>query len=592
MGWRTACLAAALLILLSAPLAAEAPRILLPESPLEDEPEDPVPAGPAAPEDDTGPETGIRTAPLPDLTIDDIGTLEPGTGGLPRDIWSGTSRTALRHLLDLIPGPSPFHVLNDLRQRLLLTAATAPPGDGGHSGALIRARADALFRGGDLARLSGFLDLLPIDYRDEALHQLATVTYFLAHDGSEASRRRGCAVTDLWLPQSQDSFWQKAQIYCDAIAGNWARVDYATRILLELGAQDDRFFMLTDAMQQQPAGNAELGPAPLSRLDGALITAGGLTLSDTDLLRLPDWMLTAYHHAAPPVSPESRLALAERAERAGLLSPADLISLYLELPAETVAADGAEARAETGSDALEGAALYRIMLSHVSPVARAQAIKHALGLALARGTFATAARLYARHVRAMSPDPALGWFAADAAVLLVAAGHDDLALPWLSLARQESAATPAAQADWHRAWPAIRLATGDSLVARDAERLDSWLDWARATDQDGARGRAPVILALMEAVGGPVPETVWLDLTEAPSHPASVAGLALTRALGAALRAGRKGEALALVLILAGSGDPDHRPPGDLVTAVSALAELGLETEARRLAFEIAVTLP
>ena len=65
--------------------------------------------------------------------------------------------------------------------------------------------------------------------------------------------------------------------------------------------------------------------------------------------------------------------------------------------------------------------------------------------------------------------------------------------------------------------------------------------------------------------------------------------MAVSRALVNARDAGRVGEAIALVLIAVGSEPLATLPSATLVDAVAALHGLGLEGEARRLAFEIAV---
>ena len=601
---RLSCLFAILLLLAPGGLSAREPRTLLPGETRIDQPAAPGRTG--AKQDDTGAGTtrpggseagqtgraGIQVDRLEAIPVDDIGTLTPETGGFPADLWSGSPRATVLRLLGLLPGPSRFHVLNDLRRRLLLTAAAAPGDGNGEEGRVLRARAGALFRAGDLAALSGLLDRLPPDHDREDLHQLAVTTRLLVRDPSGSARQRGCTDASHWLARSRDPFWQKVKIACDAAAGNWSGVDYATRILIELGHEEDRFLLLADAALQQLDEPVELAAGELEGIDGAMLVLGRLALADPDIARLPAWILAGYQQSEPPLPEELRIALAQATERAGLLPTHDLVAVYLAPAARSDPSQqgepGMEASGESdGTDAVRRPIeLVLAMLSHESPVARAQATRRVLERARARGTVADVGRLHTLQTP-IHPDPALGWFAADAALLHVAAGDSGQAGPWLALAERESTASPAGEAGWHRVWPMLRIAAGGEILDRSAARLESWL---AAVDTPAARQRAARLLALMEALGEDVPWTVWRDLAEV--HGEAAAGPALPRALSAAVEAGRLGEALAFVLVLAGPGEPGTRSTGNLVSAVAALRELGLEREARQLALDIALTIP
>ncbi len=603
---RLACQLSILLILVPVGLSAQEPRPLLPGGTLIEEPaprtpddEEPDDAGadagpPAA--GDSGPgqtvRTGIQVDRLLAIPVDDIGTLTPESGGFAADLWSGVPRPTVLRLLDLVPGPSGFHVLNELRRRLLLTAAAAPAGKAGTEGQVLRARADALFRSGDLDALSALLDRLPPDHDREDLHQLAVTTRLLALDPSGTARQRACSDASHWLARSLDPFWQKAKIACDTAAENWSGVDYATRILIELGHAEDRFLLLADATLQQLDEPVNLAAAELAGIDGAMLVLGRLALADPDTGHLPAWILAGYHQSRPPLPENQRIALARRAEHAGLVPTQDLVEAYLAPPNP----GGPAEQEEPGADApgqidvedepRRSIELVLAMLSHASPIARAQATRQVLERARARGTVAAVGRLLTLQLP-IRPDPALGWFAADAALLQVASGETREVRPWLALAEREGSVSAVGEARWHRVWPAIRIATGDEILSWSAPRLEAWME--RADTPEG-RLRAARLLALLDVFGDQVPSTAWRDLAQVTAE--TGAGPAVPRALAAALEAGRFGEALALVLVLAGSGEPGTRSIGDLVAAVAALRALGLEDEARRLAFDIAITGP
>jgi hypothetical protein len=205
------------------------------------------------------------------------------------------------------------------------------------------------------------------------------------------------------------------------------------------------------------------------------------------------------------------------------------------------------------------------------------------------------ARIYAPIVREFEVSSQLGWFAADAALLLVAAGDLEAARPWLGVAEREAAFGPEAGDAWHRVWPLVRLVAGDTLLEWQAKQLQGWWNRTRVNDPQGANQKAALLFGLLSALADPVPSTAWRGLIgENRSMGFAAPGLAIgpdlavTRTLSDAIDQGRLGEAVALILITLGTSKFDAMSPVVLVNTVSALKDLGLEQDARLLAFEIA----
>ncbi len=627
-GWRAsrlAAAAAALLLLLAAGAAgAQAPRPLLPEGPLELDrggaraaPDAPEPAAPppaaapvaaapapaiAAPEPPGGEDAaagpakaGIGVGGLAGVALETVGTLDAASGGFPHDMWAGTPRAVVARLVDLMPAAMASPAARDLRRRLLLTAAEAPAGPEGPAGdSLLAARARALFRGGEVAAARRLLGAAAPLHRDEALARLAADAAFLA---GGAGLARACAAAGDWVALSGDAYWQKARAFCAAANGEWERAEFGVRLLVELGEEDEVFLALMRRLSGEEGSAPGMDAAALRPLDVAMARAARVALPVAGAEEAPAWALAAYADD-PAVAADFRLAMAERAERRGAVAAADLATLYAATAPGDPAGDGDEAAAAPWGPA-DRAALYRAALAQNSPFGRAQAIAQASGIAAARGSLAATARLYAPMLRGIAPESAFGWFAADAALLHVAAGGGvDAARRWMALARREAALDAQARAGWDRAWPAIRLAAGGAEP--EPARLSAWLD---DRPEGSARGTA-LVLGLFEALGDPVPETAWRGLAmarepegappdgngagDAPAARPGF-GFAAARALAEAARAGRLGETVALAILAAGTRPFAAAPAADLAGAVAALRTVGLEDEARRLAFEIAL---
>ncbi|HET6470060.1 MAG TPA: hypothetical protein VFG43_16925, partial [Geminicoccaceae bacterium] len=173
---------------------------------------------------------------------------------------------------------------------------------------------------------------------------------------------------------------------------------------------------------------------------------------------------------------------------------------------------------------------------------------------------------------ALPPERALAW-AADALVpILLAAGESERAGEWLALLAEAARPT------------AAELAAADALLPYRAllGRLDATAIEALAGEE--------ALLALIDGLGVAVPAGSWLRALEArpaaPTRPAPP--LAVWRGLERAVADGRRGEALAWLLLLL-DGAPEAASPPALASALRALGALGLEREALALAAATAV---
>ncbi len=563
----------AIVAVLTPALAQQAPRPLLPDRPLN------LQTAPAPAPADSMPSKPGTTAVKSDIAIDaldavateNVGALDAAAGGFDIELWADTPRRIIEQLMVGIPRTMPSPALRDLRRRLLLSVARIPPATSPVTGSLVLKRARILFDAGDFRSLERLFAQVSVQHHEEPLAQLKANMALLSDDLPHA-----CVIAAGWLDRSQDFFWQKLRIFCDAMAGAIERVDLGMQMLGELGVEDDMFFALMPHLVGRSPDHAPVVAGPLRALDIAILRGAQGQLPEPDdpdalpLAYLPTYLQASSDRAA------IRIALAERGERFGLVDVADLARIYQ--PEETGPAGGSRA------------ARYRAALAQTSIFGQAQAIMDAGMAAAEEGQIGQTARLFAPLIRTMQPEPELGWFSPMAATILLADNDHVGARHWIGLAKREAPFDTEVQAAWFRAWPLVRLAAGDALTEWDPAGLQNWRMLMKESDPESELAKTVLLYGLMDALGDPVPPTVWRTLID-PVRPrfGQTADIVTLRALSAARDAGRVGEAVALVLVAIGESVPLSSPPLVLCDAVRTLKGLGLEDDARRLAFEIAI---
>jgi hypothetical protein len=588
------------------PVLAQTPRSLLPTEPLNlrDFPSPDMKSAPspgvkatdteAFPGIDAGltakpGKLGIDVGVLGLVALENVGTIDATSGGFAADMWLGTPRETIDVLMRMLPTTSSSRVLADLRRRLLLSTAAVPhPSELANESFLLR-RVSTLFQTGDLTSVQALLSVVPPTHQEEALSKLTADVAFLTNDLFKA-----CDASAGWVEHSQDRYWQKALVFCEALNGAWERVDFGMRLLIELGEDDELFFALMRRIGGEPDSLSSLGHGSLRPLDVAMARAARSTLPEVPDGAPAAWLLRGFMED-PGVPLRARIAIVEQAEWAGVAKPEELTRIYGEMQVSPELLESALSVANADPGPRGRALLFRATRAQGSAFGRAQAIGQARQIASSRHLFGQMARIYAPIVREFKVGSQLGWFAADAALLLVATGDLEAARPWLGVAEREAAFGSEAGDAWHRIWPLVRLAAGDTLLEWRTSQLQGWWDRTRINDPQTADQKAALLFGLLSALSDPVPSTAWRSLigenkSQGVTAPSWAKGpdLAVTHTLSNAIDQGRLGEAVALILITLGTSKFDAISPVVLVNAVSALKDLGLVQDARLLAFEIA----
>jgi hypothetical protein len=286
----------------------------------------------------------------------------------------------------------------------------------------------------------------------------------------------------------------------------------------------------------------------------------------------------------PSLVADERLAVAERAFLLGALSADGLAEQY-----GAAAPDGADIRRQiaTAWGTRTRAHAYQALRAQDTPE-RGQ-ILDALWRAAEGSERFLIALPFAAAFAELPVERSRERLAPSAARALLAAERPIPAARWYSLLGADAAADPQARADLVALTPLFALAGfgGSGAVPDfDSEAMDAWL----AATPDG-QAKAARLLALLEGIGVPVPETAWQRLLAAPDPGSAPAPAApLWRALEDAAADRHLGETVLLALYMLG-GQPQAAHPEALAAGLRALRSVGLNQEARAIAMATALQM-
>jgi hypothetical protein len=529
---------------------------------------------------DTPAAGGIQVETLGSFDRGGVGLLDDGDGGLGAGMWQDSDRDLVAGLLATLPVASTSPAQQDLTRRLLLSTATPPAGEGGD---LIGARLQRLLAAGQVD------DVLALAER--AALNASSASEPATRAVAEANLLSGrtdpaCAIADARLATAEDGYWQQLATFCLALADKRSQVDFNIDLLREIGTKDDAYFALLPAVMGGKARLKSL-PAPTPLHMAMLDEAGVKPPADMlDGAGPPIWRALALDTDTPmPL----RLAAAERAAAAGALPVETLAEAYRAVPFAADKLAGAEqaARDEPGPET--NALLLQAASAEADPAAQARLVQLALAAAQRQGDrYPLLARIYRPMLAALTPSAAMTWFAQDAGRALLAAGDLDGALGWFRSAHIGASNREAvALAAVVELWPLLTVADDAERVGYGEETLDTWWQ-VRQEEADPARfGRAQALLAGLQVTGRPVRETaLWQSVAPVATETAPVPSPQIAVALADAAAAGRGGETVLLALHALGDNGPGNRHISTVATVAAALAQAGLEKEARRIMVE------
>lgn len=569
----------------AAELAQTAPPVRL-QAPRSVTPEEPKPAPVAEPAPGRVAEKPFDVAPAPPIDIDSLGALDEARGGFPASVWQGSQRRSLQSLVTALPNAMSSPTLRSLKRKLLMTAASVPEAASGAADtkSFMTLRANVLFASGELAGSMELINAVPSRGEHPDLARIQIEGLLLAYDNAGA-----CALARTAIARFQDAYWQKALIFCQALAGDHGKAGLGLGLLREMQTEDDPAFVrLVAALGGDAKSVVESLPRP-QPLHLAMLRAARQNLP-RDALNSADLAALRIVATSPNASLDLRLAAAERAEAAGVVTAEALGLIYDSVPFTPEQLGGAATVANLDAGPRGRALLYRAARAQAAPPARTALLQRSLGLGKKWEEYLTAVRVTLPMLLEIAPSDETATLAPALTRAMLAAGRPAEARAWFALV-QDAAKTKEDAAKAEAAlWPLVRLAAGDQAGPWEARRLKDWLAAAVKPEDKAAMDRAALLFTLLVAAGETVDAADWAPLmVDFKFQDAAMPAPSLWLGLRAASRAGRVGETILESLVMLGDRFPQASSPYVLAEALSALRAVGLGVEARALALEAAL---
>ncbi|MEQ8602713.1 MAG: hypothetical protein RIB45_05295 [Marivibrio sp.] len=539
----------------------------------------------------SGPEA-VEVAPLSAPSADAVGLIDATSGGLPADMWAGTSRALAYRGLSALPSEIRSQAGRRLAVRLLTSAAPAPAGDQTPAaGDFLAARIDALVAIGALQAALALAETTQAVAETPALIKARTDARLASGDIPGA-----CADARPMSQRSDAPFWQKLLIFCQAAAGATGEAEFGLGLLAEMGVDDPLFVRLADAVVRgEPIDLIDADPGAFAALHAAMAQVAGAAPPDAVAMEGGGPAVAALVAAKPQA-----LGLAEAAVWRGVLDPARLAELYAGADFEPAQLDSPLTAARDLPGAQARALLYQSLAIQSAPAAKAELLTAALTTAARDGVYPIGATVFSDQLMQLDAGSGLAFFAETASRALFAVGAFSQAERWRALvearAVNEAAAGDGAGAAMRtaaaRLWPLARLAGTASPQEGEAERLAAFESALQARAPDRAadltlRLYLPLLVLAPETEA--VREALAAQALAGGLVEASIANPAAGVLMRLAAQEGRIGETALFALYRLGVLPAAEMEPASLAEIAAALTEAGLSDAARRLALEAAV---
>ncbi|MBP5859072.1 hypothetical protein KAJ83_18775 [Marivibrio halodurans] len=532
----------------------------------------------------------VEVAPLDAPSAESVGLIGPESGGLPADMWAGSSRTLAHDGLRALPDRLGSPAARALAVRFLTSAAPGPD-----------AGADAQPPAGDFmaARIDALIALGALEPARALAETARDIAATPALDRAVADARlaagavpTACADARSLSQKSDDPYWQKLLIFCQAAAGDTGEAEFGLGLLAEMGANDPLFMTLADGLIAGRAPDlSETDPAAFGAMHAAMARVSGAMPPEA----------VAVEGTAPAVAtlltmkPQA-LDLAEAAAWRGVLDPNRLAELYAGADFEPSALDNPLSAAESMDGARARALLYQSLAIQSIAPAKAELLTTAFATAARDGVYPIAVDLFTDQLMQLPPSSALTFFAETATRALLSVGAVERAGRWYALieARARAGDNGAAEmtAARDRLWPLGRLAgmipPEEGAAARIAAFERSVADRAPERAETLLLRTYLPLLALVpearaarDALARHAFRAGGMETTAPNPAAGTLARLAAAD--------GRIAETVLYALIRVGARPVPELSPEVLAETVQALDRVGLSREARRLALEALV---
>ncbi|NQU62388.1 MAG: hypothetical protein HQ512_14745 [Rhodospirillales bacterium] len=446
--------------------------------------------------------TGVQVDNLQTIDPDTAGTLTKEQGGFGANMWKGTERSIVERLLPQLPVSASSAAMRDLMRRMLLSISRVP--EGKSTGvSLVAVRVKLLAAMGDLVAVNTLLNATPGRSTDQELVRVETEVRFLSNDNARACALAGGQVRDQNVP-----YWQKAFLFCQALAGEHSKASLGVSLMRETGEKDEVFFSLIEALGSGiPASIPTLpDPTPL-HLAMARVAKAKLP-QDVISSNRPGVLRTIAISPNAPV--DLRLEAAERAESAGALPVDSLRQLYTSVSFSEQDLANPLSRAETEGGPMTRALLYHTSLIQTVPTAQAEVVSRAFGLGRDEGRYASVVRVFMPVLKRIPPSAELLWFAPEAVRALLLNGETIPAEAWFALMRASALFNKESSKGLAALMPIVRLMGSSEAADWNTKKISAW--WKTIKGKKDAAAKAALLYSLFDALGEAVPPESWKSL--------------------------------------------------------------------------------
>jgi hypothetical protein len=521
-----------------------------------------------------------------------VGLAEPAALRLPPTPWSGTSRTITDPLMEHLPNSGISRPARDLAERLLTVSAPppaeAPKSADSKSQSYVALRAAKLMAMGEVEAATGLARLIPGRTSEEALARVLLDGSFEAYDNAGA-----CALVRSQVSRFTGEYWQKALIFCQALANEHGRAQLGVTMLREQNMLDDPFARLIATLggdTRSPVDKLTV-PTPLHL---AMMRAARQNLP-ADLATSSDPLLLRMVATSPNATSEMRVVAAERAEAFGALSAEVLAPMYDSFTFTPEQLNNAASIATDDRGPRGRAALHRAAKAQPPGAARAEILQKGWRLARERGGYATAVRVDLPLLQEINPDPELMFFAVDATRALLLNGRVGEARNWYTMVRTTSiSGNELATTAQALLWPLMWIADLDERKATQgtiAAQVEAWRKVQQRLDAGSLPRRSALLTTLLLGNGSrPEPALIAPLLSGEPAREAMpMPSVGLWLAFGSALESGRSGEAALLALNILGAEGAAGASPHTVAFVLDGLRAVSLDDDARAISLETAI---
>lgn len=576
------------------------------------------------------------------IAIDRLERLDPADIGIwtdntiaafPVTMWDGSRRAVLEALLPVLSAHPASPTIKSLLRRLLLSPAIVPPmqsrdQENGTSGIMDRpdderttqashplllARLDRLYAAGLVDDFLMLADQLQPEVTDEGIARLHANALLAIGEHDQA-----CALARSAIGQSGAAFWLQIVAMCEALDGKRAATHLQLALLDDAGESNALFNTLVEHLLAENEGRGtELPQAPALSAAGplsptlyALFRLSGIPIPDDLALTAPAVLL---HSLAgnPDLSAGTRLVLAEKGAKSGLVTGENLAAIYsslsfTEADRQAIFASLEEANNpdpaafdEDLDDASQSftsrlvtgprlnALLWQQVAQAGSNAERMRWIEIAFEHSRKNDMAFAMAGALAEPLTSVDASMSLGGYADSAGAIHLINGNHSAAIAWYEAARlaSESGNDDAKRA--HSAlWPLLVISDNTGAVTYNAARLTQWWNHNDVMDPSMRLIRGDRFFTRLGDLGMDVPQDLLNAVLAAPSVTTTTPPANLWRQLLDAIRHDRLGETVLASLAAIDDDGLAHTSPALLSATITGLRLLHLEADARSLAFD------